>query len=217
MISHKEFILNILLSILVIYAGINYIYEVRRTHALLEEMSMENSLRENGQGNESDINLEELTSKLCEEEIQAKRDYIDKCMDNFVYKPIQIVFQEILKIGQGKLDECYENRKGLKSKYTNCFPEVSKSPDEENMFRNGSSVNKIKYFVLFIGYARCGGSIVTALLDAHPHVILSHELNAVQKWFISLNKPDKFDKYDLFNDIRNKATKMVKDSTKPPY
>lgn len=35
-------------------------------------------------------------------------------------------------------------------------------------------------FCLFIGYPRSGHSLVGSLLNAHPHVVLSHELDALQ-------------------------------------
>lgn len=35
-------------------------------------------------------------------------------------------------------------------------------------------------FVLFVGYSRSGHSLVGSLLDAHPHVAISHELHAAR-------------------------------------
>lgn len=35
-------------------------------------------------------------------------------------------------------------------------------------------------FALFVGYSRSGHSLVAALLDAHPEIVLSHELHAVK-------------------------------------
>lgn len=39
---------------------------------------------------------------------------------------------------------------------------------------------ELQRFVLFIGYSRSGHSLVAALLDAHPNVVVSHELHAVK-------------------------------------
>lgn len=35
-------------------------------------------------------------------------------------------------------------------------------------------------FILFIGYSRSGHSLIAALLDAHPNIVVSHELHAVK-------------------------------------
>lgn len=35
-------------------------------------------------------------------------------------------------------------------------------------------------FCLFIGYPRSGHSLIGALIDAHPHAVVSHELNALR-------------------------------------
>ena len=40
-----------------------------------------------------------------------------------------------------------------------------------------SIIDEIKTFVFFIGIARSGHSIVAALLDSHPHIVISHELD----------------------------------------
>ena len=38
-----------------------------------------------------------------------------------------------------------------------------------------SVIDKIKTYVFFIGMARSGHSIVAAVLDAHPHIVISDE------------------------------------------
>jgi len=46
-----------------------------------------------------------------------------------------------------------------------------------------SSVHSVEHllrFILFIGYSRSGHSLVAALLDAHPNIVVSHELHAVK-------------------------------------
>ena len=37
----------------------------------------------------------------------------------------------------------------------------------------------LKYFCMFIGYPRSGHSLVGSLLDAHPNIVISHELDAL--------------------------------------
>jgi Sulfotransferase family len=39
---------------------------------------------------------------------------------------------------------------------------------------------ELQRFILFIGYSRSGHSLVAALLDAHPEIVVSHELHAVR-------------------------------------
>ena len=48
-------------------------------------------------------------------------------------------------------------------------------------------IKGIKNFVLFVGYPRSGHSIVGTLMDAHPHVVISHEFNVFTR-FADLNK-----------------------------
>ncbi len=41
--------------------------------------------------------------------------------------------------------------------------------------------SEVQTFILFVGYPRSGHSLLGALLDAHPHAIVSHELDAIDK------------------------------------
>ena len=43
--------------------------------------------------------------------------------------------------------------------------------------KNFSQINK---YCIFIGYQRSGSSLVGSLLDAHPNVVIAHELNAMK-------------------------------------
>jgi hypothetical protein len=45
---------------------------------------------------------------------------------------------------------------------------------------NLKSLERLHRVILFIGYSRSGHSLVAALLDAHPNVIVSHELDAAK-------------------------------------
>lgn len=69
----------------------------------------------------------------------------------------------------------------------------------------------VKKFVFFIGYPRSGHSIVGALMDAHPHVIIAHEFFLFSK-FGQLNMiPDRLWKGNLFDEL---YTKSVADAYK---
>ena len=38
----------------------------------------------------------------------------------------------------------------------------------------------IRTFVLFIGYGRSGHSLVAAILDAHPKIVIAHEFDVLR-------------------------------------
>ena len=62
-----------------------------------------------------------------------------------------------------------------------------------------SVINRVKVYVFFVGVARSGHSIVGAILDSHPHIVISNELNVFRNL---LNLPD-ITKPMLFNKIWN--------------
>ena len=43
-------------------------------------------------------------------------------------------------------------------------------------------VKGIKKFVFFVGYGKTGHSILGSIIDAHPHVIISHEFHIFRHW-----------------------------------
>ncbi|XP_022808189.1 uncharacterized protein LOC111345181 [Stylophora pistillata] len=42
--------------------------------------------------------------------------------------------------------------------------------------------DKVRIFLLFIGYNRSRHTLLAALLDAHPHVVVANDLNILQQW-----------------------------------
>lgn len=48
-----------------------------------------------------------------------------------------------------------------------------------NKFRRSNDYNSIEKYVMFIGYPRSGHSLIGAILDAHPNIVLSHELDVL--------------------------------------
>ena len=46
--------------------------------------------------------------------------------------------------------------------------------------RHNPSFDDLEHFCLFIGYARSGHTLVATLLNAHPEVVIAHELDAVR-------------------------------------
>lgn len=53
--------------------------------------------------------------------------------------------------------------------------------------------DRIRTFCLFVGYGRSGHSAVGSLLDAHPQAVVSHELNAVKRFFEGVPRDGLFD------------------------
>ena len=75
-------------------------------------------------------------------------------------------------------------------------------------------VSGVKLFVLFIGYPRSGHSIVGSLLDAHPNVVVAHELN-VLRWLSRLDLQNSEVKADLFNKLyANSFNNVFSDGTR---
>ena len=60
----------------------------------------------------------------------------------------------------------------------------------------------VETFVMFIGYPRSSHSLVGAILDAHPEIIIPHEYNLVGKWK-SLSKAAAPNKYSLFHELHS--------------
>ena len=73
---------------------------------------------------------------------------------------------------------------------------------------NNNTFKDIKAFCMFIAYPRSGHSLYGALLDAHPSVAISHELNALQ---FMLNSPSR---EKLFRAILKKTSSYAKEGLK---
>lgn len=48
------------------------------------------------------------------------------------------------------------------------------------LFKKEDFLNPLETYCMFIGYPRSGHSLVGSLLDAHPNMIMAHELNALE-------------------------------------
>jgi sulfotransferase family protein len=50
--------------------------------------------------------------------------------------------------------------------------------------KNAASFRDIRTFCMFVGYPRTGHSLIGSLLDAHPNIVIAHELDALKlfKW-----------------------------------
>ena len=56
-------------------------------------------------------------------------------------------------------------------------------------------INRVKSVVLFVGHAHSGHSIVGSILDSHPHIVVSHELDLFNKMKIH----PEWSKSEIFN------------------
>lgn len=64
-------------------------------------------------------------------------------------------------------------------------------------------------FLMFIGYPRSSHSLVGALLDAHPQIIIPHEYHIIEKWDIyrdDVLKNSGMQKYLLFYNLHSMST-----------
>ena len=86
--------------------------------------------------------------------------------------------------------------------------ETLKDPLEDNnrLSHNHSLpqdvIDRVKTFVFFIGYSRSGSSIVSSLMDAHPHMVVAYEYKVICKWNQMLNN-----KAYLYGELYNKSQK----------
>ena len=62
-------------------------------------------------------------------------------------------------------------------------------------------LRNISTFIFFIVYSRSGHSIVGSILDAHPHIIVSNELQFMTKWSEIFSKQKELGIINLFNTI----------------
>ena len=70
----------------------------------------------------------------------------------------------------------------LPSTHEERSPELRPAPKLQAKFipLKSSEINGLRLFVLFVGFARSGHSIIGSLLDAHPDVIIAHEYNILK-------------------------------------
>ena len=80
---------------------------------------------------------------------------------------------------------------------------------EKNQRISPTVSKNIKVFLFFVGYPRSGHSIVGSVLDAHPHIVVSHELFFMNKWDSSLFNKENADSSPtkLYSKIYQKSMK----------
>ena len=72
-------------------------------------------------------------------------------------------------------------------------------------------IDRVKTFVFFLGRARSGHSIVGSLMDSHPHVVISHELDLFKRIPKGVIAPTKS---AIFNAVWKNTKKSINASMK---
>ncbi|XP_078366322.1 uncharacterized protein LOC144650505 [Oculina patagonica] len=91
------------------------------------------------------------------------------------------------------------------SKYSHCIP--GSLPD--SLAKLYELYDGVETFVMFIGYPRSSHSLVGAILDAHPEIIIPHEYHIVEHWDIYRDdalKNSGMQKYLLFYNLHSLST-----------
>ena len=103
--------------------------------------------------------------------------------------------------GPNTLDTHIKNQKSKEDHHSEVVTPVHVTNNHDTTFQPlaMSVINRVKVYVFFVGVARSGHSIVGAILDSHPHIVISNELNVFRN---PLNLPD-ITKPMLFNKIWN--------------
>ena len=85
------------------------------------------------------------------------------------------------------------------------------SKQSQNQSLPEEVVSGVSLFVLFVGYPRSGHSIIGSFLDAHPNVVMAHELNTFE--WVEANP--NFTKTQLFNWLlRNSYNTVYKNGAR---
>lgn len=71
----------------------------------------------------------------------------------------------------------------------------------------GSVIHGVKRFLFFVGYTWSGHNLAASMLDAHPHIVISHEYSVFDKWQVQPNKHS--DKNWLFNTLYSASHSMT--------
>ena len=94
---------------------------------------------------------------------------------------------------------------GVASRYPFCIPgSLPHSEAELHELYDG-----VETFVMFIGYPRSSHSLLGAILDAHPEIIIPHEYHIIDKWDIYQEETLQstgMQKYLLFYNLHSLST-----------
>ena len=97
---------------------------------------------------------------------------------------------------------------------TDCFDLIfsEEAPSLSYAEKLLKAYDEVETFVMFIGYPRSSHSLVGAILDAHPEIIIPHEFNVLQKWR-KYNVPEfqrkNLIRYKLYFDLHQTSTEQA--------
>ena len=77
-------------------------------------------------------------------------------------------------------------------------------------------VEGVEKFVLFVGNGRSGHSIIGAILDAHPNVIMAHEYRVLESCVQGSSTQQIQSKRDLFNNLYRNSYRSVQTGWRSP-
>ena len=83
---------------------------------------------------------------------------------------------------------------------------TASTPSEIPKALSQDIISRIKKLVFFVGYGRSGHSIIGSLMDAHPHVVVSHEFHLLENL---PNASDTHWKSHLFNSLYQRSASDV--------
>ena len=63
-------------------------------------------------------------------------------------------------------------------------------------------IDRVKTFVFFMGYSRSGSSIMSSLMDAHPHMVVAYQYKVISEWNQDLNN-----RVYLYSELYEKSQK----------
>ena len=90
-----------------------------------------------------------------------------------------------------------ERKTGYNAKTT-----LSRHPSEPRTKSTSPTTDHVTVLILFIGYPRSGHTLISSLLDAHPHVAVANEYCLARRWrnFTTEQKTRKYVFGELFRD-----------------
>ncbi|PSO86707.1 MAG: sulfotransferase family protein [Cyanobacteria bacterium QS_5_48_63] len=113
--------------------------------------------------------------------------------------PMKKLLRYIFKENYSQLRNYYRKVKELNLTY------VLETLKDKKTFQN------VDKYCMFIGYPRSGHSLVGSLLDAHPNIIIAHELNALNFVDMGFNQQQIY--YLILKNSRKLATQGRKSSS----
>lgn len=101
------------------------------------------------------------------------------------------------------------------SSYSFCYLNDSRNASVESFTEEPTSQEDNKYraydhlttLLLFVGYSRSRHSLVSSLLDAHPHMIVADESYALRKWIGDSDWKTTKSKYDFFDTMMGNSVR----------